>query len=173
MGIEVHNQTRLRLEEEYRERLAGIQDATNANSVQSVLAGGAQIASALGAQSKKAVKIASAAGAAQALISTYIGAAKEIEKGTFGFATAAAVIAKGTAFVAAIEGAGASQGGGGVSASGSVSAAPAAAEQQAPQRITLQGLDPKALFTGEMISNVFDGIFDENKRRGGVIVVST
>lgn len=37
-----------------------------------------------------------------AWISTLVGAAKELEKGTFGFATAAAVLAKGAAFVAAI-----------------------------------------------------------------------
>lgn len=58
---------------------------------------------AMGEGGKKLVKIAGVIGATQAWISTLIGAAKELEKGTFGFAQAAAVLAKGAAFVAAIK----------------------------------------------------------------------
>jgi hypothetical protein len=65
-------------------------------------------------------------GAALALVNTMIGASEEIKKGTFGFATAAAVIAKGMAFVAAIKGADSgSRGRGGSSAGAGAGAAPA------------------------------------------------
>lgn len=66
------------------------------------------------------------AGAALALVNTFIGASQEIKKGTFGFATAAKVIAQGMGFVKAIKGAkkgGASSAGGG--GGGGASAAPA------------------------------------------------
>ncbi|KAB7610134.1 hypothetical protein F9L33_14660 [Amylibacter sp. SFDW26] len=97
-----HNEAKLRLEEEYQERLGQIRDATNRFGVQSVLKGGSDILNALGSTNKKAVKLAQAAAAAHALISTYRGAARELEKGTLGFAKAAAVVAKGAGFVAAI-----------------------------------------------------------------------
>lgn len=44
------------------------------------------------------------AGAALALVNTFIGASQEIKKGTFGFASAARVIAQGMGFVKAIRG---------------------------------------------------------------------
>jgi hypothetical protein len=118
-----------RLEEEHQRRLLGIKDMGNQWSVESVLKGGAEILTAMGAINKKAMKAAGIVSAAQALISTYEGAAAELKKGTFGFASAAAVIAKGLGFVAAIKsaasgGEGGGRGGGGSRAGGS--AAPAA-----------------------------------------------
>ncbi|MFA9231999.1 MAG: hypothetical protein ACEQSU_14845, partial [Microgenomates group bacterium] len=53
-------------------------------------------------------------GAGLALVSTMIGAAKELQKGTFGFASAARVIAQGMAFVKTIKGAKKGGGGGGM-----------------------------------------------------------
>jgi hypothetical protein len=65
-------------------------------------------------------------GAALALVNTMIGASEELKKGTFGFATAALVIAKGMAFVSAIKGSGSgSRGRGGDGGGASASAAPA------------------------------------------------
>jgi len=66
----------------------------------------------------KMLKISKTFAAAQALISTYQGAAKELEKGTFGFASAMRVIAQGMAFISAIRGAGNGGGGGGRSVGG-------------------------------------------------------
>ena len=117
-----------RLEEEHQKRLSEIKEMGNQWSLQSALAGGAEILGAMGAFNKKALKAASIFSAAQALISTYEGAAKELKKGTFGFASAAAVIAKGLAFVAAIKSAGSGGGGGG---GGGGSRAPAQ-QQQTP-----------------------------------------
>ena len=109
-----------RLEEEHQRRLKGIKDMGNGWSVDSVLQGGAEILSAMGSVNKKALKAAGIDSAAQALISTYEGAAKELKNGTFGFSSAAAVISKGLGFVAAIKSAASSgSGGGDVSAASS------------------------------------------------------
>ena len=80
---------------------------------------------AFGAISEKALKVSQAFAAADAWISTLQGAARELRHGTFGFASAMAVIAKGAAFVAAIKGVSPKGGGGSVgSASGGATAAP-------------------------------------------------
>lgn len=115
-----------RLEEEHQARLSGIKDAGNQFSVQSALDGGALILGAMASTNKKAAKAQAIFAAGSALISAYQGAAKELEKGTFGFASAAAVIAKGIAFVSAIKSAGSSASGGG-GGGGSVSGAGAPA----------------------------------------------
>jgi hypothetical protein len=84
---------------------------------------------------QKQQRIAAIFSAAQALMSTYQGAAKELEKGTFGFASAAAVIAKGLGFVGAIRSAGRSGSGsvtGGGSGGGSVGAASGGAAAASP-----------------------------------------
>lgn len=80
---------------------------------------------AFGAISEKALKVSQAFAAADAWISTLQGAARELRHGTFGFASAMAVIAKGAAFVAAIKGVSPKGGGGSVgSASGGATSAP-------------------------------------------------
>lgn len=93
-----------RLEAEHRERMAGIQEAAQAWSLEGVLGAGADILGALGTTNKKALKLSQQFAAAEAWISTMKGAAKALEQGTFGFAQAAAIIAKGAAFVSAIKG---------------------------------------------------------------------
>ena len=44
-------------------------------------------------------------------------------------------------------------------------------QNQAPQRVLIQGLDPNALFTGEQIQNLFEAFYNENDNRGKVFVV--
>lgn len=122
-----------RLEREHQDRMLGIQDQGNDYSVQSILKGGAQILGALGTVNKKALKISQVFAAAEAWISTLKGAAKELEKGTLGFGTAAAVISKGLAFVSAIRGVNAETGngsGGGIGGGGA--AGISTAREQAP-----------------------------------------
>jgi hypothetical protein len=127
-----------RLEKEHQERLKGIKDLGNQWSVQSALDGGAEILGAMASTNKRAAKLQGIFAAASALISTYQGAAKELEKGTFGFASAAAVIAKGIGFVAAIRSASASTGGAGA-AGGSSSTPAAAAPQPSIANVTWAG----------------------------------
>lgn len=125
-----------RLEAEHRERMAAIQGAAQDGSLQSLLGSGADILGAIGAVNEKALKVSQVFAAAEALVSTYKGAAKELEKGVLGFPTAAAVIAKGTAFVAAINGASAGGRSSGGSAGGSAATA-TSAPATAPQSVTL------------------------------------
>lgn len=112
-----------RLEKEHQERLKGIREMGNQWSVQAALDGGAEILGAMGAMNKKAAKLQGIFAAGSALMSTYQGAALELKKGTFGFAAAAAVIAKGIGFVAAIKSASSSAQSGGMASAGAASSA--------------------------------------------------
>jgi len=123
-----------RLEKEHQDRLSGIRDLANQGALSATLGAADTILSAVGAFNDKAFKMAKVAGAAQALISTYQGAAEAL-KLPFpqNLAAAAAVMAKGLGFVAAIKsvsGGGSGGGGGGGSASGSEAAAATAMPTQ-------------------------------------------
>jgi len=120
-----------RLEDEHQKRLAAIREMGNQWGVEAALSGGAEILGAMGQNNKKALKLSKAFAAAEALVSTYQGAAKELKNGTFGFAAAAAVIAKGMGFISAIKSA--SESGGGGRGRGSASAPTAAAAAPAQQ----------------------------------------
>lgn len=103
---------------------------------------------------ERMLKVAKAFGAAQALISTYQGAAKELEKGTFGFASAAAVIAKGMAFISAIKGAGGSRGGGGGGSSSAASAPAQLPERSLYLNISGSGADSARIATRVLIEQL-------------------
>ena len=64
------------------------------------------------------MKVSKAFAAAEAFVSAYQGAAAALKKGALGFPEAAAVIAKGIGFVAAIKGVNENGGGGGGSVGG-------------------------------------------------------
>ena len=159
-----------RLEAEHQERLAGIEEMGRGMSLQGVLSGGAEILGAMGSFNAKALKISQAFAAAEALVSTYQGAALELRKGTFGFASAAAVIAKGLAFVGAIKGVSAGgNGGGGVSAASSAKTAQQSAPET-PLRVTLDTIDPGAIYSGSAMIKMFEAIQKEAGNRGIVWV---
>lgn len=103
-------------------------------------------------------------GAGIAWVSTLIGAAKEIEKGVFGFASAAAVVAKGVAFVSAIRSAG--KGGGGVGG-GSVGAASA---PQAPMTTMNFSVVNDPFGIGERTARSIIDQMNRAQRNGGKIV---
>lgn len=169
------NEAKLRLAEEYAKRLSDIKEASNKFSLQSALEGGAEIFGALGAFNKKFLKAQAIFSAGSALISTYQGAAKELAKGTLGFAGAAAVIAKGIAFVAAIKGAGnggTSAAGGGGGAGPGVSTVEPSTGSPSPQTVYVNSLDPAGLYSGQTMINLFEAFYDENDKRGKVFVVA-
>lgn len=166
LGEQAHKDALLALEQEYQERLASIKAQGNQWSLQSALDGAAEIFGAMGSMNKKFLKAQAVFAAGSALISTYQGAAKELEKGTFGFAAAAAVIAKGIGFVAAIKGAGS----GSTSAFGSASATTSATSATAsePNRVTrveLVGDDWLVKLAESMMTQIYDA-----SRDGRVIV---
>lgn len=136
---------------------------------------------AIGGENKEWAKAAKVAAAANALISTFAGAAKALEQGgVFGIAFAAAVIAKGLTLVAAIKGTalGMAAGGsftvpGGVSgvdnklvpmnlASGErVTVEPAGRRGGAGVReVTLPAIRPRDFFTGETLRAMVDALND-------------
>jgi hypothetical protein len=163
-----------RLEKEHAERLAAIDTAKNSLTLESALGAGADILGAIGSTNKKALKISQSFAAAEAFISAYKGAAKELEKGVLGFPTAALVVAKGAAFAAAIMGTsenGRGGGGGGGSASPASSPSPAAAPES-PLRVSLDRLDPSAIYSGAAIQKMFEAIQKEAGNRGIVWVAT-
>jgi hypothetical protein len=174
LGEQEHKAAMLALEEQYHSDIREVRDASNDAALTSAagLFGGLAAISAQGGEGL--VRATRTFAAAEALINAWRAHNQTLADPSLPFfakiPAALSVLGSGLGVVNAIKGGGSS--GSGVGASG-ISAAPAAQEQQAPQRIILQGLDKDALLTGEMVSKIFDGIFDENKRRGGVIVVST
>lgn len=119
-----HNEARLRLEEEYQERLKGIRDSSNSTALGDAGKFFGEMASAFGRGNDKMLKIAKVFGAAQALISAYQGAAEALKLPyPQNLAAYAQVLAQGLSAVSAIRGVSASGGGG----SGGAGAAPAAA----------------------------------------------
>ena len=106
------------------------------------------------------------AGAAQALISTYQGAAEALKLGfPQNMAAVAAVMAKGLGLVAAIKGV-SSSGGGGGAGGGGAGAAAAAAPAQTPLNVRLSGLGAGDSITGGQLSSLFDRLQDEAGDRG-------
>lgn len=170
-----YNEAKLRLAKEYQDRLAKINEEGKTSQLETVLSGSAEILGAMGAFSDKALRISKAFAAAEALVSTYRGAAKELEKGVIGFGTAAAVIARGIAFVAAIKNISSSGSGGSIGSGGggrgSATVAPTSAAST-PQTVFIDSIDPKSLYSGETLINLFEAFYDENDRRGKVFVVA-
>lgn len=171
---EEYRALRERLEQEHQERMAGIRDAGNKSALEGALSGGAEILNAMGSFNKKALKIAAVFAAGEALISTYKGAAKELEKGVFGFATAAAVIAKGMAFVGAIKSAGSSGGSiasGGIGRGGTAAAAQAPAQQ--PLDVMLNTYGPGEFIRGADFGVMLDRLNEVAGDRGYRLMMGT
>lgn len=167
------HEAELRLEEEHQKRLAGIKEAGNKSMLETTLSGAGEILSALGAFNDKALRISKVFAAAEALVSTYQGAAAELKKGVLGFGTAAAVIAKGIGFVAAIKGVSSSGTTSGTSSGGGRGSAtvPTTTAQATPQTVYIDSISPESLYTGQTLINLFDAFYSENDKRGKVFVV--
>ena len=103
-------------------------------------------------------------GAGLALVNTMIGASKELQKGTFGFATAAKVIAQGMGFIKAIKGA-KNGGSGGSVGGGGAAAAPA----QAPTQTLNFQITNDPFGYGERITRQIAAQLNEATRNGSNI----
>lgn len=164
-----YNDAIQRLEAEHQDRMGSIREAGSKRGLQAALTGGAAILGAMGAMNKKAMKASQIFAAAEALISTYKGAAKELEKGVLGYATAAAVIAKGIGFVAAIKGVSASGGSVGGGGGGSSAAAAAPAPAQAPATTFAFTLQNDPMGFGEGFARQLIEQLNATQRNGGQI----
>ncbi len=159
------NEAKLRLEEEYNRRRSELAQK-GADSNTSIALGSFQtILSGLGQFNSKALKAAKIAGAAQALVSTFQGAAKALELPyPYNLAAAANVIAQGLGFISQIKGAGGGGGGGGGGGTATAQAAPPPPD---PVQVSLSGINPDQLFTGAQFrSLLFDNLQAEAGDRG-------
>ncbi|RAP39301.1 hypothetical protein BYZ73_21240, partial [Rhodovulum viride] len=151
-------------QQQHQDRMAQIDAYRYGNGLQMTEAFLGDMASAFATGGDKMVKISRIFGAAQALISTYVGAAKALELPfPANIAAAAKVIAAGMSFVSAIKG-------GSKSASGASGAASAGAAAQAaapaPQRtatINVQG-DVIGRQSGEALVKALNEAFGDGYR---------
>lgn len=167
------NEARLRLEQEYQEKLRGIRDAGNAGALgdaEIFFQGMADIAAAGGDRTVKAMRIFSAA---QALINSYVAFTEVLKDPSFigrpwaRFGAAASALSSGLAAVAAIKG-----GGGGSISRGSATVASPSAAAPSPQTVYIDSLEPDSLYSGQTLINLFDAFYNENDRRGKVFVIA-
>ncbi len=160
------NEAKLRLEEEYQNRLKGIKGQGHQTDLAMTLGAASDVLGAMGAFSDKALKLSKVAGAAQALISTLQGSAEALKLPfPANLAAAATVMAQGLGLVAAIKGvssSGSSGGGGG----GAAAAVTAQAAAPAPLNVRLSGLGAGDSITGNQLSSLFDRLQDEAGDRG-------
>ena len=127
---------------------------------------------------QKYVKIAKVLGATEALINTYVAQSQVLRDPTLGFfgkmAAYASIGAAGLGLVSALQGGGVGgkSGSGGRAGGRGTTKTTKAATAVTPQTVYISGIQPDALFTGEMLSNLFDNFYDENDNRGKVFVVN-
>lgn len=169
---EEYQQRLTQLTEQYAEARARINRMEAAARVNSVMGAGAEVLGALGAFNDRALRLSKIFGAAQALISTYQGAAEALKLPfPANMAAAAAVAAKGLALVGAIRGVSAGGGGGGAApgGGGTGAAAAATAPQSAPLQVRFDGMNPGDLYSGASILALLEKLQDEAGDRGLVL----
>jgi len=174
LGIEEHNQAKLRLEEEYNQRRVEIAAMGEESKLSLALGGAADVLGVIGQFNDKAFKLAKVAAAAQALISTLQGSAEALKLPyPYNLIAAAQVAAKGFGLVAAIKGVSSSGGSASISAGGTSSAAgvtaTSSAAEVAPQTQTVIQLEgTMAEVVGPMLDAIIKGIQSESD--DGVII---
>ena len=156
-------EARQRLEEEYARRSNQIEDMRGNTNFATVTSGINDILGAAAQGNDKILRVQKIFAASMALVDTFQGAARMLRAGTFGFPAAAAVIAKGIGFVAAINSAGSGgSGGGGGGTAAAAAAAPTPPPQSQNVMIDLVGA------TGRQIDQfqAFADTFNEASRQG-------
>ncbi len=175
---------RERLEEGHTERLNAIKEkaASDAekfnalswdNQASKVVGALGAMAQSVGTEGRAMFAINKAGAIASAGVDTFAGANKAFAQfggGPVGFAMAAAVTAAGLANIAKIK---SQTFGGGASGGGGAGAAPAlpAGGQGGGGTLTVQGLDPGSLFTGDAVAAMAEE-FLEFQRNGGRVILA-
>jgi ABC-type multidrug transport system fused ATPase/permease subunit len=152
---EAYLQRRAELRREYAEAEAQIEQMRWDNTVGAVGSGIGEVLSAMGQGNRRMLAASKAFNAGMAWIDTIAGAARELRNGTFGFASAAEVIAKGLTFVNAINGVSLSGGGGGGGAS-TAAASPAPAMPTQNIVLDLVGATPSQVNQYEQLADSFN-----------------
>jgi len=145
-------------QQQHQDAMAGIDAYRYGTGLQKTEAFLGDMAQAFASGGDKMVKIAQITGAAQALISTYVGAAKALELPFPGnIAAAAKVIAAGMGFISSINsGSKSSSGGGGSSASSAAASSAAAAPAMPTQRIDVAYSGPPEMGMQSLVDTLND-----------------
>lgn len=167
------NEAKLRLEQEYQEKLKGIRDLGNQTALGQAQTFFGDMASALQGGNDKMLKASRAFAAVEATINAYRAYAQTIADPSLPWwakiPKALAVLSAGMSVVSAIKGGGSSGGAGG---RGSATVSSPTASSPAPQTVFIDSLDPDGLYSGQALINLFDAFYDENDKRGKVFVVA-
>lgn len=161
-----------RLEQEHQERLRGIRDEANTGALANAENFFGAMATLAAAGGDKTVKAARIFGAAEALINTYRAQAQVLADPKLSFwaklPAAAAIGAAGLKLVSAIKGGGSAGriSGAASASSGSGAAGGSGQEEAGPLRITLEPIDPSALFTGRTVQRLYELLVAEGGARG-------
>ncbi len=159
------NEAKLRLEQQYQERLRDLRSGYEGTALQQASTFFGEMADAMQGGNEKMLRIARTFGAAQSLINSYI-AYTEVLKDPLlpWFAripAAAGVLAAGMNMVNAIKGGG--KGGAAASAS---KATTTAMQQASPVNVSIQGINPASLYTGQQMIDLTTAVQKELKNRG-------
>jgi hypothetical protein len=183
-----HAEARLRIEQEYQDRVAQLRQEQFRGVVDAQRAAGGAFMDFLGTlaqRSKTAAKaliiINTGLSIAQAIQNTAVastralaelgpvaGAAAAAKIKTFGAAQVALIAANGALRLGSVGGGG----GGGAGGIGSLDAIPASAASAPTQRVVIEGIDRDTLISGEQLSRLFDRLYEENNERGLVFSVA-
>jgi len=155
-----------RLEREHKDRLAEIDQMTNASRLNEMGSFFGSLADLTAAGGDKLVRAARVFGAAEALINTYVAQSQVLRDPTLGFwgklAAYGAIGAAGLGLVSAIKGGGGGGRGGG---RGATTAEPTQSSQ-GPVNVSLQGINPASLYSGQTLIDMTTAIQKELKTRG-------
>jgi hypothetical protein len=165
------NEAKLRLEQEYQEKLKGIREIGNQTALDQVGAFFGEMAQALQGGNEKMVRIGRAFGAIEATINAWRAYSQVIADPSLPWfmkvPKAVAVLAAGMNAARAIKGGGSGGGGGSPGTSTIVPAEQGAA----PQTVYIDSIDPEGLYSGQTLMNLFDAFYNENDRRGKVFLI--
>ena len=170
-----YNEAKLRLEQEYQDRLKNIRDESNNTALTDAANFFGGLAAVTENGGERLVKATQTFAAIEALINTYRAQAQVLADPTLGFFGKAAAYlqigAAGLNVVRAIKGVSGGGSGSAGSARGSATVAPTASAP-IPQTVMIDSIDPDSLYSGQTLINLFDAFYDENDKRGKVFLVA-
>lgn len=159
-----------RLEREHQQRLSGIRDEASGGALANAETFFGAMATLTAAGGTKLAKIARATAAAEALINTYRAQAQVLADPKLGFwqklPAMAAIGAAGLKLVSALGGSGGASAKASASGAATSSATASTSQPVDPMLVTLKGLDPKAIYSGQAIIDLATALQKEFGRRG-------
>lgn len=159
-----------RLELDHKQRLAEIEEMTNAGRLSEMGNFFGAMAELTAAGGEKLVKATRVFGAAEALVNTFRAQSQVLADPRLGFfgkmAAYASIGAAGMGLVAALKGGGKGSGGSAGAASAASASKATAAQQAAPVRVLVQGVKPGDILTGQSLIDFTTAVQKELKNRG-------